>query len=258
MKPSNQDVVDDDQNSKSFVFTSEQIKKLEEFFQNNAKFISLDKRRELSIATKIPEEQIQKWFTNQRLKDVKLNITCSKDQIGNNMVKNCVPAVILISPTPPSKASSPKSKITSILEAGNAAKTDNFVLKCVPAENLISPTHPTPKVPPPNSTNNPSDFQVAEEQEGLYLSKLYKESTQPHPPPIQHSDQFVMRHIDIADSGMTSVHSGPENLKISSPNKKNNHRVYKCEYPNCQKVYSKSSHLIAHIRTHTGMLLHVH
>ena len=102
LKPRNITAEDDDNDkntsSKSFVFTSEQIKKLEEFFQNNAKFISLDKRRELSTMTKIPEEEIQKWFTNQRLKHVKLNITCSKDQdhqTDNNMVINCaVPEVV--------------------------------------------------------------------------------------------------------------------------------------------------------------------
>jgi len=41
-----------------------------------------------------------------------------------------------------------------------------------------------------------------------------------------------------------------QSLEDQDCNKK---RIHRCDYPNCQKVYTKSSHLKAHQRTHTGM-----
>ncbi|XP_053165197.1 Krueppel-like factor 5 [Hemicordylus capensis] len=56
----------------------------------------------------------------------------------------------------------------------------------------------------------------------------------------------------------------PTNLPMNSPaistvryNRRNNpdlekRRIHYCDYPGCTKVYTKSSHLKAHLRTHTG------
>ena len=49
-----------------------------------------------------------------------------------------------------------------------------------------------------------------------------------------------------------------EHSKVKVPKPVDNRkRAFICSYPNCGKTYLKSSHLKAHIRIHTGKLLHL-
>ncbi|XP_063778559.1 Krueppel-like factor 3 [Pseudophryne corroboree] len=48
------------------------------------------------------------------------------------------------------------------------------------------------------------------------------------------------------------VHSGKRPLPVESPETQRKRRIHRCDYDGCNKVYTKSSHLKAHRRTHTG------
>ena len=65
---------------------------------------------------------------------------------------------------------------------------------------------------------------------------------QPQQPPTPVRQAKSMLRLDVSATA-TAVAAADDDSK---------RRIHKCTFPNCQKVYTKSSHLKAHQRTHTG------
>ena len=120
-------------------------------------------------------------------------------------------------------------------------------------ENDKLPRRAAAAAPPPSSlaslVSSAPTVRLITPPSSPSLAELLSAGAKPAAP-VHHQHQHQHQHPAFLNQLPSATEEGKRKAKGSSGRRRNT--AHACQYPGCTKVYTKSSHLKAHQRTHTG------
>ncbi|XP_026184960.1 Kruppel-like factor 5 like [Mastacembelus armatus] len=176
-------------------------------------------------------------------------------QVYHMPITSCADLTMTLSHTSPSAHGSSNNRTMLNLGSVTLPTNNNYMM----AEHQVSQhhgyyqattnssQHPAPHSLPPSPPNS---------QPGSPDGQVEMISLAPQPPPPYQQRLGGIKVTGLSPHAMLMTHgqgvlTGPKYNRRNNPELEKR-RIHFCDYPGCTKVYTKSSHLKAHQRTHTG------
>ncbi|KAM3871244.1 Krueppel-like factor 11 [Diretmus argenteus] len=194
--------------------------------------------------------------TQQQASHSNLCKDSSAPTLVNTQPKNSAPTPPTLTTLSPPPVTSPQIICQMFPVSSQSGIISAFIPSTVQTSSAGVRTTTTPILPQPSSTN------AASVQQPLIMGSPVPHGTvmlvlpQPSVSQASHCPQTVMtlgntKLLPLAPAPVY-VPAGPCGATATSKMDFSRRRNYVCNFPGCRKTYFKSSHLKAHLRTHTG------